>query len=132
MGNLLGSPFQALAAHISCRQTDDFCPGRAGADGTAHIFCVSRYGHGDDREVRFIEAQRIIRRLAGLFRDDDVSHDVFPRPGLTEIGQADDAALVQFDLGIQGQERPLILPPTVAILRNWVPTIWRTASFMAP
>ena len=34
-----------------------------------------------------------------------MSHDVFPRPGLTEIGQADDAALVQFDLGIQGQEQ---------------------------
>ena len=34
-----------------------------------------------------------------------MSHDVFPRPGLTEIGQADDTALVQFDLGIQGQEQ---------------------------
>ena len=50
-------PFHPLAAHIAYGQADNLGPGRTGADGTAHVFCVGRHGYGDDREIRFIETQ---------------------------------------------------------------------------
>ena len=65
--------------------------------------------------------------VPGPFRPKSVRLTVPPLYNSTRASKARNSVQMS-----EKPKRPLILPPTVAMLRNWVPTIWRTASFIAP